>query len=107
MNLGVDKTRVNIEDYNFDHPHALDFDLAYSVLSDLLKGKKVQIPRYSFVTHSRLAESDEAKPTDVILFEGILAFYDVRIRDLMKYKIFMHCDGTTIFFYNYHIFYSI
>ena len=31
-------------------------------------------------------------PTDVILFEGIFALYDERIRDLMTYKIFMHCD---------------
>ena len=32
MNLGLDTTVVNAKDYNFDHPHALDFDLAYETL---------------------------------------------------------------------------
>lgn len=29
----------------------------------------------------------------MIVFEGILALYDERIRALMSYKIFIHCDG--------------
>jgi uridine kinase len=28
---GIDKSVVEVKDYNFDHPDALDFDLAYSV----------------------------------------------------------------------------
>lgn len=32
-------------------------------------------------------------PAQVIVFEGIMALYDERIRDLMSYKIFIHCDG--------------
>jgi hypothetical protein len=30
--LGLDTTVVNAKDYNFDHPNALDFDLAYETL---------------------------------------------------------------------------
>lgn len=41
----------------------------------------------------RLAETEEVTPSEIIMFEGILALYDQRIRDLMKYKIFIHCDG--------------
>jgi uridine kinase len=55
-NIDVDKTKVNVADYNFDHPNALDFDDAYNVLSELLRGKKTKIPKYSFATHSRLSE---------------------------------------------------
>jgi uridine kinase len=42
---------------------------------------------------------DEVDPTDVIMFEGILALYDERIRNLMQYKIFVHCDGINWLFY--------
>lgn len=28
---GIDKSVVDVKDYNFDHPDALDFDLAYEV----------------------------------------------------------------------------
>jgi uridine kinase len=43
----------SVGDYNFDHPNSLDFDLVYDFIKDLLKGKAVKIPRYSFVTNSR------------------------------------------------------
>lgn len=31
-------------------------------------------------------------PSQVIVFEGILALYDERIRSCMAYKIFIYCD---------------
>lgn len=43
----------------------------------------------------RLTETEEVTPSEIIMFEGILALYDQRIRDLMKYKIFIHCDGKS------------
>ena len=39
--------------YNFDSPNALDFDLAYDKIKDLLAYKDVQLPIYDFVTHKR------------------------------------------------------
>lgn len=34
-NLGINKNEVDVAEYNFDHPLALDFDLAYQVLRKL------------------------------------------------------------------------
>lgn len=34
-NLGINKDEVDVAEYNFDHPLALDFDLAYDVLQKL------------------------------------------------------------------------
>ena len=90
LRKGIDKA----EDYNFDAPEALDFDMAYEVLKSLLKGEKAEVPEYCFVTHSRKPDHVSVQPTEVIIFEGILSLYDRRIRDLMKYKIFINCDGT-------------
>jgi len=90
---GLDKSVVEVKDYNFDHPDALDFDLAYSVLLRLLEGSPADIPNYDFCTHNRTETWNLTMPTTVIFFEGILAFYDERIRNLMHYKFFIHCDG--------------
>ena len=89
-----DMTVIDPKNYNFDHPDSLDFDMAYNVLKGLLKGEIVDVPKYCFVTNDRLKEVNRIAPTEVIIFEGILALYDRRIRDLMKYKIFIKCDGT-------------
>lgn len=40
-------------EYNFDHPDAFDFQLMIETLSKLKEGRKVEVPIYNFVTHSR------------------------------------------------------
>jgi len=87
---GVDMSKA--KDYNFDHPDALDFDLCYEIIKQLLTRQKTQIPIYSFKTHSREEETIEVLPGDMILFEGILALHDPRIVALMNLKIFVDCD---------------
>lgn len=44
-------------EYNFDHPDAFDFDLLIKTLRRLKDGKKVEVPIYNFVTHSREKQS--------------------------------------------------
>ena len=56
-------------DYNFDHPAALDFDLAYDTLKKMKESnEKVPIPQYSFIEHKRLDEPTWASPANIILF---------------------------------------
>ncbi|KAK9688292.1 Phosphoribulokinase / Uridine kinase family [Popillia japonica] len=40
-------------EYNFDHPDAFDFELLIQTLQRLKEGRKVEVPIYNFVTHSR------------------------------------------------------
>ena len=40
-----------INEYNFDHPDAFDFELLVETLKRLRAGKKVEVPIYNFVTH--------------------------------------------------------
>ncbi|CAG8519696.1 18681_t:CDS:10 [Acaulospora morrowiae] len=79
--------------YNFDHPDAFDFDLLLETLKNLKEGKKVEIPEYDFVTHSRLSKTTTLYGANVIIFEGIFALYDRRIMDLMDMKIFVDTDS--------------
>lgn len=40
-------------EYNFDHPDAFDMELLVSCLQRLREGKKIEVPIYNYVTHSR------------------------------------------------------
>ena len=42
-----------LNEYNFDHPDAFDFELLVKTLRRLKAGKRVEVPIYNFVTHRR------------------------------------------------------
>ena len=48
---------VDAGSHNWYHPSALDLDLLASDLRDLRDGRDVQVPKYCFSTHRRLAEA--------------------------------------------------
>ena len=98
-----DRERAARNEYNFDHPDAFDFELLYNALSRLREGRVctvsctvhfdmnsiafAQVPVYDFTTHSRLKQTTTIYGADIVIFEGILAFYDERIRQLMDLKV--------------------
>jgi len=84
--------RANLSNFNFDHPSAFDFDLLLEQLRDILNGKPIEMPIYSFTTSSREEKTEKKLPTYLIIFEGIFALYDEKIRDLMDMKIFVDTD---------------
>ncbi|GCC35052.1 uridine-cytidine kinase 2 isoform X1 [Chiloscyllium punctatum] len=81
--------------FNFDHPDAFDNELILNTLRDIVEGKTVEIPVYDFVSHSRKSETVTVYPADVVLFEGILAFYMQEIRDMFQMKLFVDTDADT------------
>ncbi|VDP10561.1 unnamed protein product [Soboliphyme baturini] len=80
-------------EYDFDRPDAFDFDLLRETLRRLREGKRVEVPVYNFTTHSREKQWKTLYGASVIIFEGILAFYDPLIRDLMDLKVFVDTDS--------------
>ena len=63
-------------EYNFDHPDAIDFRLLKDTLKSLKEFKKVEVPIYNFVTHMREERRTELYGADIVIFEGIFAFHD-------------------------------
>ncbi|NXS04946.1 UCK1 kinase, partial [Oxylabes madagascariensis] len=78
---------------NFPLADAFDNDLMHSTLKNIVEGKTVEVPTYDFVTHSRLAETTVVYPADVVLFEGILVFYNQDIRDMFHLRLFVDTDS--------------
>ncbi|KAK6634210.1 Uridine-cytidine kinase-like 1 [Polyplax serrata] len=82
-----------INEYNFDHPDAFDFDLLAQTLQRLKEGKKVEVPIYNFVTHSREHRTKTMYGANVIIFEGILAFYYPEVLQMLDMKVFVDTDA--------------
>jgi len=56
-------------------------------LKELKEGRKVEIPKYSFIKHSRLEETATVYGANVIILEGNLALHEPRILDLLDMKV--------------------
>ena len=82
---------------NFDHPDAFDNELMLSHLKALREGESIERPIYDYAAHARKSETVRVSPLPVILVEGILVFFDARMRQLMDIKIFVDCDADIRF----------
>ena len=85
---------ADIASFNFDHPNAFAFDEIIHCLSELKQCRPVEIPQYDFVTSSRIGQIP-VQHADVILFDGILAFYTPALQQLFDLKIFVDTDADT------------
>ena len=68
----VGKTYEERARQNYDHPDAFDTDLMIEHLHELMEGRSIQCPVYSYVDHNRTDETVEIQPNRVIIVEGIL-----------------------------------
>lgn len=80
---------ANINAFNFDHPSAFDSDLIYEHLLMLRAGHPIEMPQYDFVHHRRQEETVTIRPGKLVVLEGILVFFEPRIRDLIDLKIYV------------------
>lgn len=76
---------------NFDHPDSIDFNLLAKHISELKKGKSVNVPIYDFATHSRSSDGDTLNPRRLIFVDGILIFSQPQVVEELDYKIYMDC----------------
>ncbi|KAF8477561.1 uridine kinase family-domain-containing protein [Kalaharituber pfeilii] len=80
-------------EYDFDSPDSIDFDILVERLNDLKMGRKADIPVYSFAKHQRQPETTTIYSCHVLILEGIFALYDPRVLDLLDMKIFVDTDS--------------
>ena len=82
---------------NFDHPDALETELLVAHIRRLRMGMPVSMPRYDFVTHTRLPEKVRVAPRPVVLVEGILIFVDPALRQVLDVKLYVDTDADVRF----------
>ena len=79
---------------NYDEPAIFDHDLLLEDIRALSEGKRVLRKRYDYPNHRRAPQLEEyLEPHDVIIVEGIHAFYDERLRELMDLKLYVRVDA--------------
>ncbi|KAI9883577.1 MAG: pre-rRNA-processing protein esf1 [Watsoniomyces obsoletus] len=82
-------------EFDFDSPDAVDFDLLVERLQDIKQGKRAEIPIYSFEQHQRQEKTTTIYSSRVLILEGIFALYDPRVMELLDMKIFAEADADT------------
>ncbi|KAL9073376.1 MAG: hypothetical protein Q9161_002991 [Pseudevernia consocians] len=80
-------------EYDFDSPSSIDFDILVERLKDLKAGRRAEIPIYSFEHHRRQDKTDSLYSPHVLILEGIFALCDQRILDLLDLRIFAEADA--------------
>ena len=79
---------------NYDEPSIFDHDLLLSDIRSLLSGQRVLRKQYDYTNHRRAPQKEEyIEPHDVIIIEGIHAFYDDRLREMMDLKLYVRVDA--------------
>lgn len=77
------------EQWNFDHPDALEWPLLVEHLKRLAVGENVLSPCYDFATHTRIKASRPVASAGIVVVEGILALHDAIPLDLYRLRIFV------------------
>ena len=80
------------EEFNFDHPDAIDFELLYNHLSLLKNNRTIQIPVYDFSINTRTKNTISINPKKIVIVEGILLFWEKRLRDAFDIKLYVATD---------------
>jgi len=81
---------------NWDVPFAIDWDLLVDTIVNLKNCNNVLIPHYDYITHQRIPNKEIILGnTDIVLLEGIFAFYNSLLCNLVDLKIFIDADPIT------------
>ena len=82
---------------NFDHPDAIDFELIINHLNLLKNKKNINQPIYSFIHHNRTEKTKLVKPKKIMIIEGILILNNIKLRDMIDYKVFVNATENLRF----------
>lgn len=78
---------------NYDEPGVFEHDELLYDMKQLSEGKSITRKKYDYTNHRRADATDEMiEPADIVIIEGIHAFYDERLRNMMDFKIYIRVD---------------
>ncbi len=80
------------ERINYDEPDAFEHDLLYRDILDLTQGKPITTKGYDYTNHLRADSDALIYPEKVLIFEGIHAFYDPMLRNILDFKLYVQVD---------------
>jgi uridine kinase len=78
---------------NWDHPDVVDMELLGDQLEALANGAAIDEPVYDFTTHLRTSRTVRVTCADVVIVDGILLYWDPRVRALCDMRIFVDVEA--------------
>ena len=81
------------EGFNFDEPAALDIARMAEDIAVIKNGGRAQLPVYHFPTHTRLDQTEEMGPSDVLVVEGILTLACPELSRLADIKAYVQAPA--------------
>ena len=78
---------------NWDHPDVVDMELLGDQLEALASGAAIDKPMYDFVAHLRSPRAETIAGADVVIVDGILLYWNPRVRTLCDMKIFVDVEA--------------
>jgi uridine kinase len=78
---------------NWDHPDVVDMELLSEQLEALARGEAIDEPVYDFTTHLRTSRTERVACADVVIVDGILLYWDPRVRALCDIRIFVDVEA--------------
>lgn len=77
---------------NFDQPGIFDHELLFEDIKTLLSKQPITRKAYDFTKYERNDQEELVYPADVLIVEGIHAFYDERLCRLMFLKLYINVE---------------
>lgn len=77
---------------NYDEPCIFDHDLLFDDVCALMDGHCITRKAYDFSEHRRADTDQIIHPADVLIVEGIHAFYDKRLLEKMYLKLYIQVE---------------
>lgn len=78
--------------HNWDVPDSFNKELILQSLRRWKAGESVWTPRHDYANYEQLENQEKINSAPVMIFEGILAFEDPEIAELLDLKIYVECD---------------
>lgn len=82
---------------NYDHPDSLETDLLIKHIIALKSGKPIKRPVYDYKLYKRSEDVVIIEPCQIIMVEGILIFWETKLRKIFDMKVFVDTESDICF----------
>lgn len=82
-------TEAECDEWNFDRPESLEYELAARQIEALARGKSIEKPVYNYATHRRGPRAEHVAPARFVIIEGLYTLYWDAMRALFRTKVFV------------------
>jgi uridine kinase len=84
------KVTSKVTSTNYDIPDAFDTKLLFETIRQVKEKKEVNLPKYSYIDHCRLTETDYLESNlDVVILEGILVYWWPELRKYIDLPVYI------------------